>query len=134
MRPTVMLFPEPNSTEETTLFIKPYVGVTTDGKPTENLFLLKNGSFYCTYKNAVIAFLESLNADQKVTCTFPIESEEWRRWHNIERWKRAGVCLEDLNTKQKTLPLLFKRKLKCQGTKEGNGYYDNGSLFSNFST
>ncbi|HQW96887.1 MAG TPA: DUF3500 domain-containing protein [Saprospiraceae bacterium] len=120
MRPTVMLFPEPNSTEETTLFIKPYVGVTTDGKPTENLFpIKKTGVSTAPIKNAVIAFLESLNADQKVTCTFPIESEEWRRWHNIERWKRAGVCLEDLNTKQKDLAFAFlKESLSAKGLKK----------------
>jgi len=120
VRPTIMLFPAPNSTEETTLFSKPYVGITTDGKPMENLFSIKKtGISTAPIKNAVIKFLESLNADQKVKCTFPIESEEWRRWHNIERWKRVGVCLEDLKQKQKDLAFAFlKESLSDKGLKK----------------
>ena len=54
--PTQMLFVVPNSPEETTLFAKPYVGITTDGKPIENLFpIKKTGSSTAPIKNAMIA-------------------------------------------------------------------------------
>ena len=36
VKATQMLFVEPNSFAETTLFAKSYVGITTDGKPIEN--------------------------------------------------------------------------------------------------
>ncbi len=102
--PTIMLFPEPNSAEETKLFAKPYIGITTDGKTIENLFPIKKTGFpTASIKNAVVAFLESLNAEQQAKCTFPIESDEWRRWHNIENWPRKGICLEEMDKTQKEL-------------------------------
>ncbi len=117
VRPTQMLFPMPNSPEETALFTKPYVGITTDGKPIENLFpIKKTGVSTVAIKNAVIAFIETLTEQQKTISTFPIESDEWRRWHNIESWKRAGVCLEDMNAKQKELVFaILKEGLSARG-------------------
>ena len=117
VRPTQMLFPTPNSPEETALFTKPYVGITTDGKPIENLFpIKKTGVSTVAIKNAVIAFIETLTEQQKTISTFPIESDEWRRWHNIESWKRAGVCLEDMNAKQKELVFaILKEGLSARG-------------------
>ena len=117
IKPTKMLFIQPNSPEETTMFAKPYIGITTDGKPIENLFpLKKTGSSTVPIKNAVTAFVETLSEEQKAISIFPIESEEWRRWHNIERWKRAGICLEDLNAQQKNLAFAFlKESLSAKG-------------------
>ena len=117
VKATQMLFVQPNSPAETTLFAKPYVGITTDGKPIENLFpIKKTGVTTAPIKNSVIAFLGTLTKEQKAISIFPIESDEWRRWHNIERWKRAGVCLEDMNTKQKDLVFAFlKESLSARG-------------------
>lgn len=114
---TKMLFVEPNSVEEKTMFTEPYVGITTDGKPAEDLYpIKKTGSSTTPIKNAVIAFLASLTKEQKLVSTFPIASNEWRRWHNVEGWPRAGVCYEDLNAQQQKLTLAFlKESLSTQG-------------------
>lgn len=120
LKATQMLFLVPNSPEETELFAKPYIGITTDGKPLENLFPFKKTGFpTASIKNAVLAFLESLNAEQKAKCTFPIESDEWRRWHNIENWQRAGIGLEEMNKTQKDLVFtILMESLSARGLKK----------------
>ena len=117
IKPTHMLFVQPNTPAETTLFSKPYIGITTDGKPIENLFpIKKTGISTASIKNAVMAFIVTLTEKQKAISIFPIESDEWRRWHNIENWQRAGICLEDMNTKQKELVFtLLKESLSAKG-------------------
>ena len=58
---TKMLFVELNSVEEKTMFTEPYIGITTDGKPEEDLYSIKKtGSSTTSIKKAVIAFLTSL--------------------------------------------------------------------------
>jgi hypothetical protein len=117
VKPTSMLFVEPNSVEEKKMFTEPYIGITTNGIPIEDLYpIKKTGASTVPIKNAVIAFVASLTKEQKSASTFPIASNEWRRWHNIENWRRAGVCFEDLNVKQKELALAFlKESLSTQG-------------------
>jgi hypothetical protein len=117
MKATQMLFLVPESPNEKTTFEKPYVGITTDGKPIRNLFPIKKTGFStASLKNATTAFLESLNAEQKAKSIFPIESIEWRRWHNIESWPRAGIGLEDMNATQKDLVFaILKESLSAKG-------------------
>ena len=112
-----MLFVEPSSDAETALFAKPYVGITTDGTPIKNLFpIKKTGYSTAVIKNAVTAFTATLTKEQKAVSVFPVASEEWRRWHNIENWKRAGICLENMNTKQKELVFdILKESLSERG-------------------
>lgn len=117
VRATRMLFPEPNSGAEKDIFDKPYVGITTNGKPIENLFpIKKTGVSTTAIKNAVTAFIQTLTEEQKAISIFPIESKEWRRWHNIENWQRAGVCLEEMNVIQKDLVFaILKEVLSARG-------------------
>lgn len=117
LKATKMLFIAPDSPEETTEFAKPYVGITTDGTPVKRLFPIKKTGYPTVLiKNAVTAFLGSLTEGEKASCTFPVESKEWRRWHNIENWKRAGICLENMNSNQKELVFgILKESLSARG-------------------
>jgi hypothetical protein len=103
--------------EEKKMFAEPYIGITSNGKPIEHLSpSKKKGHSTVPVKNAVIAFIKSLTKKQKLTSTFPIDSDKWRRWHNIEDWQRAGVCFEDLVMKQKILVFAFlKESFSTQG-------------------
>lgn len=103
--------------EEVAMLAKPFVGITTDGKPIEHLFpLKKTGVSTTSIKTAVMTFLESLNATQKAKCTFPIESNEWRRWHNIQVYRRTGIGLEELTPPQKGLVFnILKASLGTKG-------------------
>lgn len=120
VKSTQMLFIEPDSPNEKAIFSKPYVGITTDGKPINNLFPIKKTGFPTTsIKNAVNAFLELLNAEQRAKCNFPIETDEWRRWHNIEAWPRAGICLEDMSQAQKDQVFtILMESLSAKGLKK----------------
>jgi Protein of unknown function (DUF3500) len=117
VKATRMLFIEPSSPAETTAFAKPYVGITTDGTPVKNLFPIKKTGYSTTaIKNAVTAFTATLNNEQKAASIFPVESDEWRRWHNIESWERAGICLETMTAGQKELIFnMLKESLSARG-------------------
>ena len=90
--------------EEVAELAKPFVGITTDGKPIPNLFpIKKTGVSTKPIQQAVVGFLAALSNEQRAKCTFPIASDEWRKWHNIEFYKRTGIGLEELTPAQKTL-------------------------------
>jgi len=84
-----------------------------------HIYIKKTGFPTVSIKNAVTAFLESLNAEQKAKCTFPIETDEWRRWHNIENWPRAGIGLEEMNQAQKNQVFtILMESLSARGLKK----------------
>lgn len=114
---TKMLFTVPGSEVETAEFAKPFVGITTDGTAIQHLYpIKKTGYSTLPIKNAVESFLKTLSKEDKIKSIFPIESNEWRRWHNIERWQRAGVCLEKMSANQKKLVFAFlKESLSARG-------------------
>jgi len=117
IRPTKMLFPTPDSPAENDLLENPYVGITTDGKALDNLFpIIKTGVSTTPIKNAVVTFIQTLTEEQKTKSIFSIESKEWRRWHNKESWPRAGLCLEEMNSRQKELVFnLLAESLSSRG-------------------
>jgi hypothetical protein len=117
VKPTRMLFTLPGSPEETAAFAKPWTGITTNGTAIKNLFpIKKTGYSTAPVKKAVLAFLASLGEDEKANIVFPIGSNEWRRWHNIENWPRAGILLETMKPAQKELVFAFlKESLSARG-------------------
>lgn len=117
VKATKMLFNAPGSAQETSDFAKPYVGITTNGTAVKNLYPIKNtGSSTVPVKKAVSLFLNSLTQQEKARSVFPIGSDEWRRWHNIENWERAGILLETMTIKQKELVFdILKESLSVRG-------------------
>jgi hypothetical protein len=109
-----------NTPEEAAVLAKPYFGITTNGKKQENLFpIKKTGQSTDAVRIAVETFLNSLSADQKAKCTFPIDSDEWRKWHNIELYKRTGFGLEEMTQNQKTLAFkILEAGLSPKGVKK----------------
>jgi hypothetical protein len=80
----------------------PFVGITTDGKALPGLFPLQpTGIPTATIVDAADAFLASLNHEQREAATRPLDTREWRLWHNAEMFIfRHGVLLESLSAKQ----------------------------------
>ncbi len=115
-----MLAMQTNTPEEAAVLAKPYFGITYDGKKQEGLFpVQKTGQTTLPTKMAVEAFLNSLSADQKAKCTFPVNSDEWRKWHNIEFYKRTGIGLEELTIAQKDLAFaILEASLSPKGLKK----------------
>lgn len=109
-----------NTREEARELAKPFVGVTTDGKPVKNLFpLKKTGVSTKPLQTAVTTFLNALSKEQRAKCTFPVDSDEWRKWHNIELYQRTGIGLEELNPEQKAFAFgILEAGLSAKGVKK----------------
>jgi hypothetical protein len=80
----------------------PFVGITTDGNALPGLFQLQPTGIPTTQiVEAANAFLESLNHEQREAATRPLDTREWRLWHNAEMFIfRHGVLLESLSAAQ----------------------------------
>lgn len=87
--------------EERAVLDDPFLGITTNGEAVQGLFPIKStGLSTLPVQQAVEAFLSSLSESQKEKCSFPVEDEEWRRWHNIELYEREGIALFELDEQQ----------------------------------
>jgi hypothetical protein len=80
----------------------PFTGITTDGTALSGVFPLQpTGIPTTTIVDAANSFLESLNHEQREAATRPLDTSEWRLWHNAEMFIfRHGVLLESLSEKQ----------------------------------
>jgi hypothetical protein len=86
---------------------EPLRGVTTDGAVRPGLYRLgqKAGSTAAT-SEAALRFLDALTPEQRTRATFPMDSDEWRRWINVHmNYFRHGVMLEDLPQPTRELAL-----------------------------
>lgn len=97
-----------------------FKGVTTDGKVIPGLFEIKaTGVSTAPIAAAAQAFIGGLNPAQKSKATFPIDSDEWRKWGNVHAYPRDGVSFEDLNEKQRQLAYqLFQASLSPKGVQK----------------
>jgi len=109
-----------DSEEEKEYFKEPFRGITTNDQPLNHLFPIKaTGVSVSPIQNAVELFLASLTEEQKDACTFQIDSEEWRRWHNIEIYEREGIPLFEMNENQKKLAFnILNESLSPKGVKK----------------
>jgi hypothetical protein len=95
---------EANSEKENDYLNTPFVGITSDGEVQKDLYTIQPTNVAVDeIKNAVNAFLSSLDEKQLQSCTFKVDDDEWRRWHNIESYEREGIAIFELNEHQKEL-------------------------------
>lgn len=84
-------------------FTRPFRGLTTDGRPVEGLFPLRETP--CDTRPAVDAatsFLDCLDPGQRAAAVRPLEVAERRVWTNaFAFWEPWGVCLEQLTPAQR---------------------------------
>ena len=81
---------------------EPFKGNTTDGAIVPGLFPIKaTGISTQTIREAVEAYLGSLNAEQRARALFPIDAREWRMWSNIHRTiMRHGIAFCEMSDEQ----------------------------------
>ncbi len=81
---------------------QPLTGITTDGTPVSGLFTLQpSGVPTAPIKAAADAFLACLSDGQRESATRPVDTTDWRTWHNAEMYIfRHGVLLEELDELQ----------------------------------
>jgi Protein of unknown function (DUF3500) len=82
-----------------------FKGLTVSGQVVGGLFpVRKTGVSAQPVIASADAFLVSLDARQRTTMSFPIDSNVWRHWSNIHRnLMRHGLCLADMSEKQREL-------------------------------
>lgn len=109
-----------NSAQESEYLKSPFKGITTNGQPVKNLFSIEStGISTKPIQKAVESFLASLSEKQKGACTFQIENDEWRRWHNIEIYEREGIALFEMDANQKKLAFnILNESLSTKGVKK----------------
>lgn len=109
-----------NSEKEIKYLAEPFLGITTDGEPIKNLFSIKStGISTKPIQIAVNEFLASLSEKQKEACRFPIDDNEWRRWHNVEIYNREGIALFEMDDNQKSLAFnILNESLSAKGLKK----------------
>lgn len=109
-----------DSPPEKEYFQSPFKGVTTDGKLMPGLFsITSTGISTLSIRAAVNTFLASLSEAQRKECTFPITSNEWRRWHNIEIYQRDGIAIFEMNEEQKALAFeILNKSLSPKGVRK----------------
>ncbi len=96
----------------------PFIGLTTDGTPRPGLFPLhRTGISLAPVIAAGEKFLAALSLTERDTASFPIDSDAWREWSNIDPYlMRHGVSLRDLNDSQRDAALaLVRESLSASG-------------------
>jgi hypothetical protein len=80
------------------LFAQPFKGITTDGSVIPDLYrLMPNGAPTAAIVEAATALLACLSPEQRAAMTFPVGSDQWRRWQNTEMFVETyGLRLEEL--------------------------------------
>ena len=89
----------------------PYTGVTAGGALTSGLYPIEStGVSTAPIRAAAEAWLASLDAAQRSTATFAIDSDNWRRWSNVHMFlMRHGVSMEYMSDAQKEKALDIMR-------------------------
>lgn len=98
---------------------EPFKGITIDGNIQPGLFKLEStGVSTESVRSAAVAFLESLDDDQKAQVTFPVDDDEWRKWMNQHFYIRQGVGFVDMTEKQRKAAFdLMGASLSVEGLK-----------------
>ena len=80
------------------MFAEPFRGVTTDGHVIPDLFALRpEGAPTLAMIEAVNALMSRLSPEQKKSCCFPVDSNQWRHWQNTELYvENYGLRLDEV--------------------------------------
>jgi hypothetical protein len=84
---------------------QPFRGLTASGEVEGDLFpLRKTGATLKPMRDAVAAFIVSLDDSQREAVFFDVDGKTWRTWSNIHRnLMRHGLCLVELGETQREL-------------------------------
>ena len=98
---------------------EPFKGITTDGNVQEGLFgLHSTGVSTEPVRKAAVAFLESLDDEQREKTKFSINDDEWRKWMNQDFYVRQGIGFVDMSDIQRSAAFeLMSAGLSAKGLK-----------------
>jgi hypothetical protein len=95
----------------------PFKGITTAGNPVTGLFPIRStGVSTAPVRNAAVAFLDSLTAEQRAKTMFAIDDPEWRKWMNQHFYVRQGVSFKEMTNAQREAAFgLMRASLSARG-------------------
>jgi hypothetical protein len=98
---------------------EPFRGITTNGAVESGLFPLRStGVSTEAVRDAAVAYLGALTAEQRKQSVFPVDDPEWRKWMNQDFYLRQGVSFRDMNESQRTAAFgLLRAGLSAKGLK-----------------
>jgi hypothetical protein len=98
---------------------EPFRGLTAQGKIEPGLFALKStGVSTAPARQAAVAFLAALSAEQRRKSAFPVDDVEWRKWMNQHFYVRQGVSFQELSAAQRDAAFgLLRASLSAKGLK-----------------
>ena len=102
----------------------PFVGITTSGTVLPGLFQRASaGAPTTAIRQAVEAFLNTLDAKQRTRIVFPVEDEtQWRRWHNAGVLLPQGMSFAEMSESQREAAVgLLRASLSTAGLREATG-------------
>ncbi|GAB5555290.1 MAG: DUF3500 domain-containing protein [Saprospiraceae bacterium] len=96
-----------------------FTGITTSSGLEKDLFSIQStGVSTQVIQSAAETFLNSLHEGQKKKTLFDIQSEEWRKWSNVDNgiYKRQGISLKEMSDIQKEAAFsLLQTALSAKG-------------------
>ena len=115
----------PDTDAERKELAKPFYGVTNKGNLVNGLYSIESTGVNTEGISKVVSqFLKSLSSEQRETCMFPIDADEWRRWSNIDFYRRKGIGIPDLNENQKSLAFeILEVSLSPSGLKKAEDIF-----------
>lgn len=95
----------------------PFVGVTSNGTVTPNLFAIRStGVSTDPVRKSATVFLAALSDEQRARTTFAVDDPEWRRWMNQHFYVRQGVSFDEMNAAQRDAAFgLLRASLSARG-------------------
>ena len=97
----------------------PFVGITTNGTVQPGLFPVRStGVSTKPVREAALAYLKTLGAEERKKTVFAVDDPEWRKWMNQDFYTRQGVAFRDMNEVQRTAAFdLLRAALSAKGLK-----------------
>lgn len=98
----------------------PFKGITVKGQVEPGLFGLRStGVSTEPVRLAAVAFLASLNDEQRAKTKFAVDDDEWRKWMNQSFYIRQGVSFLEMNEKQRAAAFnLLRAGLSARGLRQ----------------
>lgn len=87
---------------ESAALAEAFKGITTDGNVITDLFpVVSTGVSTKPVRIAAEKFIAALTDTQRAAAVFDVADEEWRKWNNVDMYRREGVSLEEMDNGQK---------------------------------
>lgn len=96
---------------------EPFRGIAIGGEIRESLFPVRaTGVSTEPVREAALAFLDTLDAEQRARTEFAVDDAEWRKWRNQHAYRRQGTGFYEMTLAQRERAIdLLRASLSAPG-------------------